>query len=58
MKTGKRLLAALLALIMALSVVSVAGVSIASAADYTSATTLPAGMAVSGTLSAAGTKNW
>ena len=58
MKTGKRLLAALLALILAFSVVSVASVSIASAADYTSASELNAGVATSGILSATGAKNW
>ncbi|MBR3439109.1 MAG: hypothetical protein IKH13_06380 [Clostridia bacterium] len=58
MKTGKRLLAALLALIMALSVVSVSSVTIASAADYSSATTLSGGAGVSATLSAAASKTW
>ena len=58
MKTGKRLLAALLALILTFSVVSVASVTIASAADYTSATALSAGVEAPGVLSAAGTKNW
>ncbi len=58
MKTGKRLLAVLLALILAVSVVSVSGVTIASAADYTSAATLSAGIATPGVLSAAASKTW
>ena len=58
MKTGKRFLSLLLAVIIAVSGICAVNIAIASAADYTSASTLLSGIATTGSLTETGVKNW